>query len=457
MQQAAVEANAEQVGLTRALAADAAALRFEDIPADAVTVAKQCLLDWIGVTVAGAAEPLSRILQAETAEAGGAAQASLAGALGKASMVEAARVNGAAGHALDFDDVHEALNGHPTVPVAPAVLALAEHQGKSGADLITAFVAGGEAECRLGLAIGPSHYGRGWHNTATLGTFGAAAAAARLLDLDARATATALGIAATQAAGLKAMFGTMCKPLHAGNAAAAGLMAARLAARGFTSNPAGIETAQGFAATQSETFDAAAAFAPVAGGFHTRNVLFKYHAACYLTHASLEACRLLRDDHGVTPEAVAGVSLKVAPGHLKVCDIPEPTTGLEAKFSLRLTTAFGLAGLDTARLDTFTDANTARPDLNALRDKVSVDPGEREVRMASDVVVELNDGRSITESFDVSRPAADLDDQWSRLETKFRSLVEPLLGAERTERLAAACRGLEAADGTAGLTADWAA
>lgn len=442
MQTAAKSKHGEDIGLTAALAADAANLRYEDLSADAVTVAKQCLMDWLGVTIAGAKEPLTEILRAEIEEQGGAPQASLIGGA-KTSLVQAALVNGAASHALDYDDVHTAMNGHPTVPVAPAVLALAEHTGASGQDVITAFVAGVETECRLGLAMGPSHYGRGWHNTATYGTFAAAAASANLLRLDRARTAQALGIAAAEAAGLKSMFGTMTKPLHAGNAAANGLMAARLAARGFTANPAAIETEQGFAATQSDSFEPAAGFKVPDGGFHVRNTLFKYHAACYLTHSSLEACRLLREKDGVRPDDISEIRLRVNPGHFKVCNIPEPTTGLEAKFSLRLTTAFGLAGEDTARLETFSDAITARPDLVALRDKVDVVARETVEGMTSDVVVTLADGRTVTESFDVSEPARDLDAQWQRLDDKFRSLVEPRLGPDATARLIAACHDLE--------------
>ncbi len=155
-------------------------------------------------------------------------------------------INGAAGHAHDYDDVHMAMNGHPTVPVAPAVLALAEHHHKGAHALLAAFAAGVDTECIIGRYIGASHYAEGWHATGTLGSFGAAAAAANLLELDAEATARALGIAGTQAAGLKSQFGTMCKPLHAGHAAATGVQAARLAARGFTSRTDILEIPAGF-------------------------------------------------------------------------------------------------------------------------------------------------------------------------------------------------------------------
>jgi hypothetical protein len=199
-------------GLTQALAERISATRWDDLPAAAQTVAKQCLLDFIGVALAGAREPLAEILNADAAELGGHPQAGLIGRGRRGNVEQAALINGAAGHAHDYDDVHMAMNGHPTVPVAPAVFALAEHHHKGAKDLLAAFAAGVDTECIIGRYLGASHYAEGWHATGTLGSFGAAAAAANLLGLDAETTARALGIAGTQAAGLKSQFGTMCKP-----------------------------------------------------------------------------------------------------------------------------------------------------------------------------------------------------------------------------------------------------
>ena len=221
--------------LTAALAARVSALRLADLPPAALTVAKQCLLDWIGVALAGRNEPLVRILIDELAPQDDPAGVSILGHGRRARLDDAVLINGAMGHALDFDDVIMPM-GHPTVPVAPVVFALAEQRGAIGADALAAFIAGVEAECRIARLLGPSHYARGWHTTATTGTFGAAAAAARLLGVSGAALTHAFGLAGTQAAGLKSCFGTMSKPLHPGKAAQNGLLAARLAARGFTSD-----------------------------------------------------------------------------------------------------------------------------------------------------------------------------------------------------------------------------
>jgi 2-methylcitrate dehydratase PrpD len=299
----------QAAGLTEKLAEQAAAYSYRSLPVDAATVAKHCLLDFLGVTLPGAQEPLTEILRAEAYAEGGAPQASLIGSDQQVTASQAALINGSASHALDYDDVQMHLSGHPTVPVAPAILALAEQHRLSGEQLIAAFVAGVETECRIGAAVSPSHYQRGWHATATIGTFGAAAAAANALGLDAAQTAMALGIAGTQAAGLKSMFGTMCKPFHAGRAAASGLMAARLAARGFTSRPNVLEIEQGFGETQSDALRAEAALAEPQGGSHIRNTLFKYHAACYLTHSSLEAAPRIHISDPDLAAAMAGVDL----------------------------------------------------------------------------------------------------------------------------------------------------
>src|SRR5882757_5654736 len=210
--------------LTQVLASKAAALDYDDLPTPARELARQCVLDYFGVALAGAGDELVRLLLDEMAEAGGAPQAGLIGHETRLPALSAALVNGAAAHALDYDDVNMAMPGHPSVAILPALLALAELKGSSGREVITAFVAGYELQCRVGRVLSPGHYDvLGFHATATVGSFGAAAACAHLLRLDKEKFVTALGIAGTQAAGLKSMFGTMCKPLHAGKAAYHGL------------------------------------------------------------------------------------------------------------------------------------------------------------------------------------------------------------------------------------------
>src|SRR3954467_5847511 len=278
----------QSMDLTRTLAAQASAVTYDALPEPVRALARQCVLDYYGVALAGADDPLAKILLDELAEAGGATQASIIGHKARLPPLSAALVNGAIGHALDYDDVNLAMPGHPSVAILPGLIALAEMRRSSGRELIAAFVAGYETACRIGSALRPGHYNLGFHATGPVGAFGAAAPCARLLGLDAEATARALGIAGTQAAGLKSQFGTMCKPFHAGKASQNGLLAARLAARGFSSRPDTVECEQGFAATHGPDFHPEAALADPPDGFYILANLFKYHAACYLTHGPIE-------------------------------------------------------------------------------------------------------------------------------------------------------------------------
>jgi 2-methylcitrate dehydratase PrpD len=426
----------EPVLVTAALAEKAAKLRYEDLTPEARTIVGHCFMDFFGVTLAGCHEPLADILAEQIAEDGGVPQATVIGRNMRANIEQAALLNGAMSHALDFDDVNFALGGHPTVPVAPAVLALAEYRKLDGKRLMEAFAAGFETECRIGRLIGPSHYQHGWHSTATVGTIGAAAAVSNMLRLDAATTAHALGIAATQAAGLKSVFGTMCKPLHPGRAAAIGLQAARLAQRGFTSNPAILDVEQGFVATQSTTPNPQGALVDPPGGYYLSQTLFKYHAACYLTHSSIEASNMLRREFDLDAKAIRKVTLSVDEGHLRVCNIQKPQTGLEVKFSLRATNALALMGENTASDATYTDKTAQRGDLVDLYSKVEVGTWRKPSHTLSEVAVHLDDGRVLRKEFDVGIPMTDLAAQGQSLTRKFTGLAEPAIGAERAKRVA---------------------
>jgi len=422
--------------LTRTPAEQARTVTYDSLPEDVRAWARQCVLDYLACAIAGADDDLATILLEEMQEQGGGAAATVVARGAKLPALAAALVNGAASHALDFDDVNLAMPGHPSVAILPGLLALAETRGSSGADVLTAFVAGYELQCRIGRMIAPGHYDvLGFHATATVGSFGAAAACAHLLGLDGDKFALALGIAGTQAAGLKSMFGTMCKPLHAGKASYNGLLAAKLAARGFTSRADVLECAQGFARTHSPDFRPERGLETPRNGWHIRNNLFKYHAACYMTHAPIEAARKLRAQYGVTPAQVERIRLRIDEASDRICNIPAPRTGLEAKFSLRLTTAMGLAGVDTGRMSSFSEATAADPTLVALRDKLEFDFRGDMPNTLAELEVLLTDGRRVTAQHDSGVPMTDVVAQGQRLEAKFTALVEPVLGAARTQAL----------------------
>jgi len=225
---------------TQTLGRFAAEFPTERIPADVQHLSARCMLDYLGTVLGAWDEPTVQIARAVAEEEGGAAQASLLGG-GYSSALQAATVNGIAAHVLDFDDTHEPTILHGTSPVLSAALAAAEWVGASGADLLAAHAIGFEIAARVALAVNPEHYDQGFHVTGTAGTFGAAAAAGRILGLDAEQMANALSVAAAQAAGLREMFGSMSKSLHAGKAAGNGLYAVLLARRGWVSASEGLE------------------------------------------------------------------------------------------------------------------------------------------------------------------------------------------------------------------------
>jgi 2-methylcitrate dehydratase PrpD len=238
------------------------------------------------------------------------------------------------------------------------------------------------------------------------------------------------------------MFGTECKPFHAGVAAHNGLRAARLAAAGMIARGDILECRQGFAAVMSPDFHPETALADPAR-FYLRDNLFKYHASCYGTHASIEGVRQLREKNGLRPQDVERVKLRVDKGADAMCNIPKPRTALEAKFSLRFMTAAALAGEDTSDLAFFTDERTAEPALCALRDKVSVDFATDRPKMIADVVVETKDGRTLSATLDSGIPGKDVAEQGRRLVSKFERLVEPALGSERCGKLKRLVASLE--------------
>ena len=253
----------------------------------------------------------------------------------------------------------------------------------------------------------------------------------------------ALGIAGTQAAGLKSQFGTMCKPFHAGKASQNGLLAARLAARGFSSRPDLLECVQGFAATHGPDFSPEAALATPEKGFHLFANLFKYHAACYMTHAPIECARQVRRDHAPSPDAIAAITLRLDAGCDRICNIPAPVDGLQSKFSLRQTVAMALAGVDTASLGAYSEKNAHDPELIRLREMVALDFREGWPSTLAEIEITLPDGKRVSARHDAGIPATDIAEQGERLAAKFDALVAPVLGAPRTRELHQMVAGLD--------------
>ncbi|MEM1307390.1 MAG: MmgE/PrpD family protein [Pseudomonadota bacterium] len=414
---------------------------------DNTTWARHAVLDWLGVTLAAQDEPVVDVLVKEVLERRSQSELARHRVVGRdmrTDLLDAVMINGAASHALDYDDVNPCLGGHPGVVTIPVALALAElNPHITGREFLAAIVVGYEVGGAIGQMLGTSHYARGFHNTGTIGTFAATAVAAWLLRLDQRTTKIAFGLAASQAAGLKCAFGTMTKPFHAGAAAKNGLMSARLAACGMTANPTALEATNGFAAAQAPEFDPRAWVAPARGSNDSwviANTLFKYHAACFGTHSILTAIANLKAREAFDIDDIERVVL-IAPERSRgQCDIQDPTTGLQIKFSTQHLAAMALIGTDTASPESYSDSAAADARAVSLRNRVTLEFDPIRSRYIGDATVVLRSGRQLTAQANVGKPATDLADQWARLSAKFKMLASPhltLKGAERCAELVA--------------------
>jgi 2-methylcitrate dehydratase PrpD len=314
------------------------ALRYESLPAEAVQGAKVGILDTIGVTLAGAREDCARIVDGIAAR-GATGPSLIFGSNRRTAPLDAALVNGTAAHALDYDDCNNTLGGHPSVPILPALFALADEIGASGRDFIAAYVAGFETECKIALGVHFYHYTKGWHPTATLGVFGAAAACAKLLKLSDEKTATALSIAASLASGVKANFGTMVKPLHIGHTTRNGMFAALLARDGFSAGDRVFEHKQGFfnVFNGEGNYDAGKILPAWAQPLDIvkPGIAIKQYPCCGSTHSALDAMLGLARGHKPAAEDIERVDVWTHSRRLEHTNRPEPKSDLDAKFSVQ--------------------------------------------------------------------------------------------------------------------------
>lgn len=428
-------------GYTRSLAEYAVGLREAALPADVACITQHCLLDWLAVTLAGCKEPLVHMLHEELAEDGGNGTASVVGLGHRMTARQAALINGTASHVLDLDDVHLPSRVHPSVAVLPAAVALAQARGLGGQALIAAFVAGVEVQSRIATWLGASHYRRGWHSTGTIGIFGATAAVAALEKLPADALSNAFGIAGTSAAGLRASFGTMCKPLHAGQVGANAILAAGLAKRGFTGRADLLECHEGFAQTLSDPAERDQE--TERERFFTRDIIFKNHASCYGTHAPIEAARRLREKLRQRAGELSSITVDVEPQYLDVCNIAEPRSGIEAKFSIAHAVALTLAGRDTASAESFSMDAVQNAEVASLRRRVQVHASGRMPRATAEIQLGLTGTDTLRQTYDASMPEANIDRQQADVETKFRAIATPLIGNGNAETVVAFCRTLD--------------
>ncbi len=355
---------------------------------------KMSMIDWCGVAYAAKEEPVSKIVTKLIDEEQTKGLSRLISNGKEVSAKSAAFVNGTIGHALDYDDTHFLFTGHPTASAFPTALALGEELGSSIDEIMLAYMCGVEISTRLGHILGYPHYNKGFHQTATSGAFGATLVASKLLKLDAKQIENALGIVSTRASGLKSQFGTMGKPFHAGIAASNGIEAAKLSKLGFVSCENGIECNQGFLKTHAwdETMPEAA-INGLGQDFLFPEIKYKFHACCHGLHAFLEALDELKTKNNFNPDSIEKISIQTQPSWLQVCNIDSPKTGLEAKFSYRLTAAMSLHGVDTGRLDSYNEEICFNEKIVKTRDKVQVIPNDKMTN--TEALIELKDGTEI--------------------------------------------------------------
>ncbi|MGB7219128.1 MAG: MmgE/PrpD family protein [Vicinamibacterales bacterium] len=391
--------------------------RLDRMPADAVALGKRCIVDGLGVMLAGSTTPARRILGDHARSRGTTAEATAFGPEPmRVSAATAALLNGLSGHALDFDDTQLATSAdrifglltHPTIPPLAAALAVGERQHATGAQVLDAFLTGFEVECKISEAIHPHHYKKGFHSSGTVGTFGAMAAAAKLLGLDPAATAHALAIAASMASGIRVNFGTMTKPLHVGRAAENGVTAAELAAAGFTGGADALDGSWGFFRVFSfdDGFDPDRIVGKLANPYTivSPGVSIKPYPCGVLGHPSMDAMRTLVVTHDVKPEQIRAIRLRAGSNILNPLRYKMATSELEAKFC----PPFMLAAVALRRkagIHEFTDEFVRSAPVQAMMARVEVilDPaieakGFEKIR--STVEVDLTDGRRLSQAAD---------------------------------------------------------
>jgi 2-methylcitrate dehydratase PrpD len=434
---------------------------WRDLPADAIAIGKRCLIDALGVTLAGSMQEAGRILRDHVRNMGSRAEATVLGPepFGT-SAGSAALLNGTSGHALDWDDTQLATTSdrifglltHPTVPALSAALAVGQHRRVSGKTFLEAFLTGFEVECKIAEAIHPDHYMKGFHSSGTVGTFGAAAAAAKLLQLDRDKTSHALAIAASMASGIRVNFGSMTKPLHVGRASQNGVVAAELAATGFSGGQHALDPPWGFfqAFSHGGGFDADRIEGKL-GNPHTivwPGVSIKPYPCGVLGHPTMDAMRRLVIAHDVHPDQIAAIRVRAGSNILNPLRYVIATNELEAKFC----PAFMVSAIALRRkagIREFNDAFVRSAPVQALMRKVErVFDAEIEAKgwekIRSTVEVDLEDGRRLVEHADERyRGGPDLPFTRDELFEKFSDCASLVLPEARVKETFSMLEGLE--------------
>jgi len=423
---------------TRTLANYVVTSRMDSIPVDVRREAKRAILNCLGCALGGCREPAVDIALRAMTPYAGKPNADLVGRSERLDALTAALINGLSAHVFEYDDTLPKNYIHPSPPVAAALFAHASANRVKGTDFVHAFLMGFETEGRVGNAVYPAHYEAGWHITGTAGVFGAAAAVGKLIGLSVEQMVWALGLAATQASGIREMFGSMTKYLHAGFAARNGYSSAVLAHSGFNASERSIEGPRGFAVVQSSKYDLSKITSGLGVDFQIRDNAYKPYPCGVVIHPTIDGCIELHHEHKLAAGDVRAVQLRVAPLVLDLCNKKEITRGLESKYSIYHAAAIGLVR-GKGGLQEFSDAVTNDPEIKRVRDSVKVTADSSVTEDQSSIEVELMNGKKLSrfvkESLgNLNRPLSD-----RQLEDKFRDQAVMNFPAAQVDKMIDLC------------------
>ena len=428
------------------------ALRFEDLPEKALESAKIAILDTVGVTLAGSCEEAPKIAERALGADVSNGPCLIFGSARRTTSLSAALINGVAAHVLDFDDSSDTLGGHPSVPILPALLALAEEIDASGREVLLAYVAGFETETRIARSVNFDHYRKGWHPTTTLGIFGTAAACSRLLNLPQEIVATALSLSVSMAAGVKASFGTMTKSLHVGHCSRDGLFATLLAKQGFTAHSEAFEHKQGFfnVFNGAGTFDSEKILDHWADPLDIvePGVAIKQYPCCGSTHPALDAVIEIVRTHRIEPDDVSQIDAWIHARRLEHTNRPAPQSALEAKFSLQYCVARAL--MHSRVVLEYFEGNFFRDlDVRRIMQRVRVQPYteaqfDADNHFGSEVKITMVNGQTYSAKVQnaLGRTSSNPLPQ-ERLRKKFEDCAGRVLSPDHVEKVYASIGDLE--------------
>jgi len=428
--------------VTKTLASYIVSARYEDLPDNVRKQGLRTLLNWVGVAVGGSHHETIDVAVDALRPFSGQSQSSILGRRERFDVMNAAFINGVSSHIFDYDDTHLKTIIHPAGPVMSAILALAEFRPVDGRTFLNALILGVEIECRIGNAVYPDHYDRGWHITGTAGVFGAAASVGKLLDLSEQQMIWALGLAASQPVGFRESFGSMNKSFNPGRAASNGLLAAVLASKNFTSSDQMIEAKRGWANTISTKQDYKEITEGLGERYEALLNTYKPFACGIVMHPAIDAAIQLRNQYQLKPDQIDTIHLRVNPLVLELTGKKTPTAGLEGKFSIYHAVAVAIVE-GAAGEKQFSDRAVQDPAIVALRTRVVpvIDPVVKPEQV--EVSITLKDGRQLEKSIQHAIGSSEAPMTDHDLETKFTDLAEGILTSEQIPKLVSLCWSVE--------------